>query len=140
MYDRTSSSSTVITRGANGSSAHPALSASGRYIAFQSLASDLACHRPGPAESVDENLLSDIYVFDRDTQRFTRVSGDVHEWWTPSIGASLDGRGTVVVFSSRRPIAPNDSTTDFDLFVQPLGESFGKGDPIAPTDRCTSDR
>jgi Tol biopolymer transport system component len=123
VYDHTSSSSTVITRRANGSSAHPALSASGRYIAFQSLASDLACHWPCLAGSVDENLLSDIYVLDRDTQRFKRVSGDVREWWTPSVGASLDGRGTVVVFSSRRPITPNDSTTDFDLFVQRLGES-----------------
>jgi Tol biopolymer transport system component len=123
MYDRTTSSSTVITRGVNGSSAHPALSASGRYIAFQSQASDLACHWPCPAGSLDENLLSDIYVLDRDTQRFKRVSGDVREWWTPSVGASLDGRGTVVVFSSRRPITPNDSTIDFDLFVQPLGES-----------------
>lgn len=123
MYDRTSSSSTVITRRANGSSAHPALSASGRYIAFQSLASDLSCHLRCPAGSIDENLLSDIYVLDRDTQRFTRVSGDVREWWVPSVGASLDGRGTVVVFSSRQPITPNDSTTDFDLFVQRLGES-----------------
>jgi Tol biopolymer transport system component len=123
MHDRTSSSTTVITRRADGNSAHPALSASGRYIAFQSLASDLTSDWPCPVRSVDENLLSDIYVLDRDTQRFTRVSGDVHEWWAPSIGPSLDGRGTVVVFSSRRPIMPDDSTTDFDLFVQPLGES-----------------
>jgi hypothetical protein len=87
------------------------------------MASDLSCRWPCQAGSVDENLLSDIYVLDRDTQRFTRVSGDGREWWTPSVGASLDGQGTVVVFSSRRPITPNDLTTDFDLFVRRLGES-----------------
>jgi hypothetical protein len=66
---------------------------------------------------LDENLLPDVYVFDRATERFNRASGGSVTWWAPSLGPVIDGRGQVVVFSSREPFGPEDLTSDFDLFV-----------------------
>ena len=50
----------------NGGSAHPSISADGRYVAFQSDASNLV--------SGDTNGWSDIFVYDRQTGQTTRVS------------------------------------------------------------------
>ena len=97
------------------------MSANGRYLAFESLASNLACHtRHCPLGSEDENLLTDIYVFDRSSGQFRRLSGGADEWWVPSVGVWLDWDGSVVSFSSRQPLGGNDPTTDYDLFVQTL--------------------
>ena len=54
---------------ANGASAKPKVSSDGRFVAFQSEASDLVA-------TEDFNLLWDVFVFDRITGAITRVSGD----------------------------------------------------------------
>ncbi len=117
VYDRTSRTTTVITRQANARSTMPRLSADGRIIAFESWASNLLCRGRCRDEDLDENLLPDVYVFDRTTGRFERASGGQTTWWTPSLGPGIDGTGATVVFSSREPFGPEDLTTDFDLFV-----------------------
>jgi hypothetical protein len=66
---------------------------------------------------IDENLLPDVYLFERTTKRFRRASGARVPWWTPSLGPGIDRTGGVVVFSSREPFGPEDLTADFDLFV-----------------------
>jgi Tol biopolymer transport system component len=115
LHDRTSLVTSVITRRANANSGRPRISGDGRFIVFQSQASNLECD-PCPSSVADRNLLSDIYLFDRETETFKRVSGP-ESWWVPSVSPWIDGRGRVVVFSSRQPLGPGDSTTDFDLFV-----------------------
>jgi Tol biopolymer transport system component len=96
---------------ANGASAKPKMSSDGRFVAFQSEASDLVADE-------DFNLLWDVFVFDRTTGAMARVSGDPDEaWMEPSGGPSIDGRGTVVAFSSRHPTDASDKQNDFDLYV-----------------------
>ena len=111
----------MITSRANASSTRPRMSANGRYLAFESLASNLACNkRHCPLGSGDENLLTDIYVFDQSSGQFSRLSGGRDEWWVPSVGVWLNRDGTVLTISSRQPLDGNDPTTDYDLFVQTL--------------------
>jgi Tol biopolymer transport system component len=117
LFDRTTLATTVITRHANGGSGRPRMSDDGRFIVFQSQASDLACKRRCDPDVADENLLSDIYLFDREPGTFRRLSGDPRSWWAPSVEPSVDERGRVVVFSSRQPLSADDTTTAFDLFV-----------------------
>lgn len=120
LHDRITATTTVITSRANASSTRPRISANGRYIAFESLASNLECDRRCGQGTGDENLLSDVYLFDRTSQRFRRISRGPDEWWVPSVGVSIDREGTVVSFSSRQPLDVDDPTTDFDLFVRTL--------------------
>ena len=118
LLDRTWNTTTVITRAANAASDRPRISGNGRYIAFESLASNLRCGKRCRSGTADENLLTDIYLFDRLSGAFTRLSGTPHESWGPSVGVSLDRDGRVVSFSSRQLLDINDATTDFDLFVR----------------------
>ena len=127
VHDRVSSRTVVITRNANASSARARISGDGRFVAFQSLASNLSCNRGCRGESRDQNLLLDIYLFDRLTETFTRVSSGVEEWWAPSVGPWLDAEGTSIVFSSRQPVDRSDPTFDFDLFIRTLTPSAFPG-------------
>ena len=117
LYDRTSLTTTVITRRANARSAAARLSGDGRMIAFESWASNLLCTRSCRDADIDDNLLPDVYLFDTTTKRFRRASGAAGPWWTPSRGPGIDGTGRVVIFSSLEPFGPEDPTGDFDLFV-----------------------
>jgi Tol biopolymer transport system component len=103
---------------ANATSGRPAISADGRYVAYQSMASNLGSGAGCPHPVSDTNLLPDVYLFDRMTRCVTRISGSPgREWWTPSVAPAIDGAGTLVVFSSTQPIDENDPSTDFDLFL-----------------------
>ena len=105
-----------VRRGlANGASGKPKMSSDGRFVVFQSEASDLVA-------AEDFNLLWDVFVFDRTTGTMTRVSGDAEgEWMEPSAGPSIDARGSVVAFSSRHPTDVSDKRNDFDLYVVTVG-------------------
>jgi Tol biopolymer transport system component len=105
-------------RPANGPSWHPALSANGQFVAFDSNASDLLCQRRCSDEKKDINLLSDVYLFDIAAQAMHRLSGgNPLEWWAASRGPALDDTGSVAAFSSTQPIAPDDLSGDEDLFI-----------------------
>ena len=123
VHDRVASTTMVITRQANARSAAPRLSGDGRTIVFESWASDLLCDRRCSEDDLDDNLLPDVYLFDRESARVRRVSGGHRVWWSPSRLPAIDGGGRTVVFSSRQPFGPEDATVDFDLFVC---------DPICP--------
>ena len=88
-----------VRRGlANGASAKPKMSSDGRFVAFQSEASDLVA-------AEDFNLLWDVFVFDRTTGAMSRVSGDPDEaWMEPSGGPSIDATR----FGRRLLVAPPD--------------------------------
>jgi Tol biopolymer transport system component len=96
---------------ANGASGKPKVSTDGRFIVFQSEASDLVA-------AEDINLLWDVFIFDRTTSTTSRVSGDAEGvWMEPSGGPSIDARGSVIAFSSRHPTDVLDKKNDFDLYV-----------------------
>jgi Tol biopolymer transport system component len=105
-----------VRRGAaNGASGKAKMSSDGRFVAFQSEASDLVA-------AEDINLLWDVFVFDRETSVTTRISGDGDAgWMEPSVGPSIDARGSVVAFSSRHPTDASDKRNDFDLYVAAIG-------------------
>jgi Tol biopolymer transport system component len=101
----------------NGPSSRPAVAGAGRFIAFQSVASDLTCAGRCPPAERDYNLVSDVFLLDRQTARMRRLSrGPGSEaWWAPSVGPAIDAAGRVVAFSSRHPTGPEDESADFDL-------------------------
>lgn len=104
---------------ANGPSANPAVSGDGRFVAFQSEASDLVCARRCPSTLDDTNLLSDVFLYDRTTDRMTWISAlPAGGWAEESAAPQLDASGEIVVFSSRHPIDDQDVSNDFDLFVR----------------------
>lgn len=112
---------------ANGPSRRPALSSDARVIVFQSDASNLTCGARCRAEDRDINLVSDIFALDRGPGRISRVSAGRTAWMEPSIGPVVDGSGTVIAFSSRRPRHGRDDRDDYDLFVRAPVSPAGRG-------------
>jgi archaellum component FlaF (FlaF/FlaG flagellin family) len=93
-------------------SSWPAISADGRYVAFQSAASNLV---PG-----DTNAQDDVFVHDRVTSSTERIS--VASNGTEAAGQSffpaLSGDGRFVAFQSFAPnLVPGDTNNDTDVFV-----------------------
>ena len=100
---------------ANGDSSSPAISADGRYVAFQTNANNLMAG--------DNQTYADIYVKDTQTGIITRVSSS-----SSGVGAnlastdpSISANGRYVAF---RSIASNlvngDTNTDADIFVKDM--------------------
>ena len=104
----------VSSEGAQGNdrSAMPSISADGRFVAFQSYASNLVPH--------DTNECVDVFVHDRRTGRTERVSvsswgAEADSWcWLPSISA--DGR-FVAFESDASNLVPGDTNQQWDIFV-----------------------
>jgi Tol biopolymer transport system component len=117
IHDRTSGVTTIVTRQGNARSTGPRISGNGRFVVFESWASDLLCKKHCAADEVDDNVLPDVYLFDRVTSGLRRLSGSRRVWWSPSRSPSIDASGLAVVFSSRQPYGPEDTTVDFDLYV-----------------------
>ena len=111
-------SRTAKGRSANDASYNPAISGDGRFIAFQSEASDLVCTVRCATAMEDINLLSDVFLYDRQTRSMRRISGDDRgPWMEPSVAPALDATARVVAFSSRHPTNAADRRNDFDLFI-----------------------
>ena len=123
LHDVHAGSTILVSRSAaggvaNGASRHPSISADGRFVAFQSDASDLVCATRCSASDEDINLLPDVFLFDRLTGRIRRISADAGAGWTEdSIGPAISGDGSVIAFSSRHPIDAADINHDYDLFI-----------------------
>ena len=104
---------------ANGASRTPVVSGDGRFVAFQSEASDLICARRCPAADEDINLVPDVFRFDRLTGLMIRISGGSGGGWPEeSSSPQFDSAGEVIAFASRHPIDEQDISHDFDLFVR----------------------
>lgn len=121
VFDRVTSQTTrvsVATGGAqaNGESDLPALSADGRYVAFDSYATNLV---PG-----DTNGTVDTFVHDRNTGATTRVSvanDGTQASAYPARGDSpaIVAGGGMVAFASNAPnLVVGDTNGVFDIFVR----------------------
>ena len=101
-----------VTAGANGPSTGPVLSADGRYVTFASEASNLV--------DDDTNGTGDVFVYDRQTATFTRItvdsSGAESNGLADPLAISDDGRH--VTFISNAPnLVPDDTNDRADVFV-----------------------
>ncbi|MBI4786755.1 MAG: right-handed parallel beta-helix repeat-containing protein [Chloroflexi bacterium] len=96
----------------NGSSYRPAISADGRYVAFQSDATNLV--------DDDTNGYTDIFVHDRETLQTTRVSvhsnGAQANYQSNRPSITADGR-FVAFTSSASNLVDNDTNGKGDVFV-----------------------
>lgn len=111
-------SRTAKGRSGNDTSYNPAISGDGRFIAFQSEASDLVCTARCAKAMEDINLLWDVFLYDRQTRSMTRISADERgPWMEPSVAPALDATAGLVAFSSRHPMNGTDRRNDFDLFI-----------------------
>jgi len=98
----------------NGTSRYPAISPDGRYVAFESYASNLV--------SGDTNSARDIFVYDRQNDSIERVS--VASDWSQGNGDSLgpiavsEGGRYVVFHSDASNLVSSDLNSKRDVFVR----------------------
>ncbi|MCU7811778.1 MAG: DUF11 domain-containing protein, partial [Candidatus Thiodiazotropha sp. (ex Notomyrtea botanica)] len=117
VHDRNSGQTVRVSQSSSGTqsnnySSYPAISGDGRYVAFQSHASNLV--------TGDTNGTTDIYVHDRNTHETTRVSVDSSG--VPAMFLSfypdISNSGRYVAFSSIDPnLAAGDFNSAMDIFV-----------------------
>ena len=99
----------------NGFSNSPSISADGRFVAFESTASNLV---PG-----DTNNVGDIFVRDLLTNTTTRVSVDSagNQGNKASYPPSISANGRFVAFySDASNLVPGDTNSNTDIFVRDL--------------------
>ena len=128
VHDRTTGQTSRVSVGfsggtqGNGGSINPALSADGRFVAFESNATNLV--------PTDSNTRRDIFVHDRETGQTSRVSvssGGV-QGNNVSFNAALSADGRFVAFESNATnLVPNDSNSRRDIFVRDRGAPSGAG-------------
>ncbi len=97
---------------ANGDSTYPAISADGRYVAFQSAATNLI--------GGDSNGAEDIFVHDTQTAAVTRVSVDSSgkQANQPSLDPAISADGRYVAFRSMASNLVNGDTNNrWDIFA-----------------------
>lgn len=98
---------------ANDASRQPAVSATGRYVAFVSLASNLAAK--------DQNQLADVFVRDRwsrTTRRVSPITGGRR--WGEVDGVAISAGGRFVAFNTDAGLARGDGDGDWDVYVRDL--------------------
>jgi len=126
VHDRltnTTSMASINSTGdrANRSSFKPSISADARFVAFDSLADNLA-----PA---DTNGTNDIFVRDRDTATTTRISVNSEGQGADitSFNPAISATGNVVAFDSfATNLVPQDTNSSRDVFIShPVAVSSG---------------
>ena len=121
VHDRVTGATTRVSVTSTGGqaspdSSHPDISADGRYVAFQSTASNLVAG--------DTNNSRDIFVHDRQTGATERVSVSSSEAeaesgsvsFSPSVSA--DGRYVAFESSATNLVSASDTNNNFDIFVR----------------------
>jgi Tol biopolymer transport system component len=117
VHDRQTGTTTRVSVAADGTQADgnsesPTISGDGRFVAFESAASNLL---PG-----DTNSAFDVFVHDRQTGAITRasVAADGTQANNTSRSASISGDGRVVAFHSfASNLVQPDTNPDSDVFV-----------------------
>ena len=100
----------------DGHSSMPSISADGRYVVFQSVATNLV--------AIDSNSATDIFLRDRSTTTTKRLSVNSSEQQAVGGGseeAQISADGSRVVFRSvANNLAPGDTNGVFDIFVRDI--------------------
>ena len=118
VRDRQTGKTKRVSVKSNGAEAHggdsfaPSISADGRFVAFQSDATNLV--------SGDNNGHTDIFVHDRKTKRTRRVSvkSNGQQGNDPSRQPSISGDGRFVVFESKADnLVSGDTNNEGDVFI-----------------------
>jgi Tol biopolymer transport system component/UPF0716 family protein affecting phage T7 exclusion len=117
VYDTVSNSTRLVSvasdgTGGNGDSSHASISASGRYIAYESTASNLVVG--------DTNNNSDIFVYDTLTKitRRVSVSSNGTQGNSSSYSPSISAEGNFIAFESyARNLVTGDTNSSRDIFV-----------------------
>ncbi len=120
LRDTVANTTTLITKGiagaqTNGSSRTPSISANGRYIAFESLATNLIAG--------DTNGVRDVFFYDTQLHAIARLSTDTGGAQSngQSYGAVISGDGTAVAFySTATNLVTGDTNAVGDVFVRNL--------------------
>lgn len=117
VYDRDTDTTTLVSLDSNGNqgddhSIRPAVSADGRYVAFQSQADNLVLN--------GASLSTQVFVHDRDTGATTRVSvnsnGAVSD--RASLIPTISGDGRYIAFHSKATnLVDGDNNDKEDVFV-----------------------
>ncbi len=130
VHDRVSRKTTRVSIPSGGGqandwSAAPSLSADGRYVAFQSWASNLV--------NGDTNGTADLFIHDRRTRQTARVSADpVLQANGRSTSASLSADGRYVAFSSAATsLVRGDTNRQTDIFLNDLQLNMGEADEVS---------
>jgi hypothetical protein len=118
VHDRQTGQTTMVSIDSNGvqgnnASSAPAISSDGRYVAFQSLASNLV--------SADTNGQLDVFVHDRQTGQTTMVSVDSNgvQGNNASSAPAISSDGRYVAFQSLASnLVSADTNGQLDVFVR----------------------
>ncbi|NJK68253.1 MAG: calcium-binding protein [Microcoleus sp. SU_5_3] len=118
VRDRLTNTTTRISVNSTGNQGNfdafnPAISADGRFVAFESNSTNLV---PG-----DTNNTSDIFLHDRLNGSTTRISVDStgQEGDRPSINPSISADGRFVAFESNSiNLVPGDTNNNSDIFIR----------------------
>ncbi len=131
VYDRIAGKTIRVSVSSGGGQANdwssaPSLSADGRYVAFQSWASNLV--------GGDTNGLSDIFVHDRTTGQTNRVSAaTLGQANGRSSSASLSADGRYIAFASEATnFGWGDTNKKGDIFVSDRQADPSESDKISP--------
>ena len=117
IYDRTAGTKTQVSVGVggtnpNGASGAPAISADGRFVAFESTATNVVAN--------DTNNRADIYVYDRNAGTTRRVSVNTTLVLGGGLRPWLTGNGSLTTFTSTASdLVLNDTNGVSDVFVAP---------------------
>jgi Tol biopolymer transport system component len=116
------SSSTNGVEG-NDVSVYPSISADGRYVAFESNASNLVSSDTNTCYSYTSGHCPDIFVHDRETGQTIRVSltSTGNQANSSSHGPSISGDGRYIAFrSSASNLVAGDTNAQDDIFVRDI--------------------
>lgn len=117
VHDRLTNTTSIASMNstgdrANRSSFKPSISADGRFVAFDSLADNLA--------AADTNVTNDIFVRDRDTATTTRISVNSQGQGADitSFNPAISATGNVIAFDSfATNLVPQDTNSSRDVFI-----------------------
>ena len=126
FYDRDTDAIELLTPGGNFDSLFPSISADGRFIAFESRASNLVAG--------DSGVVTDIFLYDLDAGTLRSITANGND---DSRRPAISADGRFVAFESRATnLVADDTNGAFDIFVydavtdtlELLAQGGGQGD------------
>ncbi|MEG3843435.1 DUF4347 domain-containing protein, partial [Microcoleus sp. herbarium14] len=127
LRDTVNSTTTLISVNSNGYSLYPSISADGRYVSFESAATNLV--------NGDTNGQLDIFLRDTVKNTTSRISVDSNgnQGNGESGASSISADGRYVAFASKASnLASGDTNGEYDIFVRILPTARPPSSPLIP--------